>query len=78
MRCSQYTFRKGIHPENPNKPCLLFVTFSKDETTNMVCVEVRGIRNPLPFKKTYGIRSVDVISWLKANGWEQIGTTLWN
>lgn len=59
-----------------NKPMLLFLSFGtvKINGEKFSCLNVRGIKNPLPFKEAYNINGIHVCSWLKQNGWEKIGS----
>lgn len=65
-----------INPENSKKPLLLYVLHGHDTENNMYFIQIKGIRNPLPFKMIY-LESrktfQDISSWLKKNGWVEVG-----
>ena len=69
--CEVWT--KPMETAMGEKPILLFVTYGRDEEKNMFFVRINGIRNPLPFNETYGIKHLYLNSWLKSHGWKKVG-----
>ena len=49
------------------QPCMLFVTYKGNE------VSIKGLHNPLPFKKaTITESSISIDTWLQKHGWIEV------